>query len=97
MVSKLEYPINGGNDTIKIRTQSISHPAVTSLHFFATGNRAPNMRSLYTKNSMPPTANTKFPTKNSTFCRGDSLLYWSRTRRESVSYLSVARCRHELC
>ena len=85
MVSKLEYPINGGKETKKIKAQSINHPAVMSLHFFAIGNSMPNNRSLYTKNSMPPTANTKLPTKNITFWTGESLLYWSKTRRLSLS------------
>jgi hypothetical protein len=46
MVMREPYPISGGNDTPKIKAQSISQPALMFLHFFATGNKLPNIFSL---------------------------------------------------
>ena len=38
MVSSVEYPINGGNDTVKMSAQSINHPPLISLHCLAYGS-----------------------------------------------------------
>ena len=46
IVKRLEYPINGGNDTKNIRNQSISQPPGISLHLFATGCSFWNILSL---------------------------------------------------
>jgi hypothetical protein len=85
MVMRVPYPINGGKDTVKIKAQRISHPALMSLHFFATGSKLPNIFSLYIRNKIPRTASTMLPRKRSTFWTGVSLLYASITRRFSLS------------
>jgi hypothetical protein len=72
MVKRLEYPIKGGKDTTNIRAQSISQPAVMSLHFFAAGRKAWNIFSLNTRNNIDKTNMARPPTVNRTFLKGDS-------------------------
>jgi len=67
-VTQLEYPISGGNETTNVANQSINHAPLVSLHRSATGSKAPNIRSLKTKNRIPSTSTNTLPAVNRTFC-----------------------------
>jgi hypothetical protein len=45
MVTQVEYPIIGGNETKKVMNHNISQPAGRARHFFAAGARAWKIRS----------------------------------------------------
>ena len=44
---------------MNVMSQRIIQPPVTECHFFAAGARKPKMRSLYTRNSIPRTKETR--------------------------------------